>query len=204
MKKYFKVLGIALLATTMFSMTSCNDEQEVALSEDGITVTFDGNTWKAQTIDATTTTTAVIGSRRSFDFFATSNAALPKRAITQGGEVIDSALCTWPMIYVFGKASGTSSDDQMEVRYLENQEETYAFINPATEYYEFYNWQSKVGEDLEVRVTEYDGSALKISGTVKGNLFKLSSTNDYTTESKYLSVVFKNISVRDLDANVEE
>lgn len=199
MKKYFKVLGLALLAAGAFAFTSCTeDETEVVLSEKGITVTFGDYTWKAQYIDATTTKTAVIGSRRSFDFFATPNATIPHRDVTVGGEVVDSALCTFPMIYVFGNASGTDDEDQMEVRYLKDRNHAYAATNPTTGFYEFYEWEA--GDDLAITVTNFDQSTWTISGTVKGTLHETDSDRSRTGQTENLNVVFKEVHLVDLDA----
>ena len=199
MKKYFKVIGLALLAAGMFSFTACSpDDEEVIASEDGVTVSFGDYTWKAQFIDGMTArTTSGLTSRRSFAFYATPQSTIGTIPITVNGEQVGSAYATYPMIYVFGNTKGTEENDEMIINYLEKEENTYAFADEDGEY-DLYGWEN--GEDMTISVTNFDNSSFVISGTVNGTLYEISSDNTHTGNQKSLHVVFKNIAHEDMDA----
>ena len=198
MKKYFKVLGLALLAAGAFAFTSCTeDEAEVVLADDGVNVTFGDYTWTAKYIDGmTTVTTSGLTSRRSFAFYATPNSTIGYIPITVGGEEVGTAYATYPMVYVFGNAKGTDDQDELIINYLEKEENTFAFADGEGDY-DLYGWEN--GEDMEISVNNFDNSTMKISGKVEGTMYEINAEDEHTGNQKHLKVVYKNVALEEVE-----
>lgn len=202
MKKYFKVLGLALLATTIFSMTSCTDDEQVAISDDGVTVTFGDYTWSANYSEGATylVTSTEKRNKRYFSIFATPNNSIGTVPYVEGGE--EEGKLTFPMIWFMTEADeGNNYGSDVDVQYYEKAENTFALQDEDNEW-DFYGWEKggesdATGDDMKIAVTEFNSSTFVISGTVKGTLYEINSTQDHTGTSKKLSVVFKNITLQD-------
>ena len=204
MKKYFRFFGLALLAAGMFAFTACGDDDEskedVLVAVDGVTVTFGDYTWSANYFEgATTRQTSGLTSGRYFAIYATPNQSIGNIPIMKDGEQVGSAYCTYPMLYVMGEAKkGISSSDEMYIQYYEKDENTYAFEDEEDETWDLYGWEND--ENMKVSVTDWNSSTFVISGTVKGTLYEINDEGSHTGVTKDLSVVFKNITLEDLDA----
>lgn len=198
MKKYFKFLGLALLAAGMFTFTSCVDEETqntVNEAEDGITVTFGETTWKAKTFNAKTSReTSGLTSGRYFGIKATPAIAWQNIPMVDGeGTQHGVAEAAYPMLWVLGEASkGTSDNNETEVSYLESAENTYAFADEDDDW-DLYGWEPDSEDPVVVKVSDWNSSTLVISGTVNGTMYEINRDGDHTGESAELSVVFKNI-----------
>jgi len=198
MKKYFKLLGLALLATTMFSMTSCTDDEQVALSDDGITVSFGDYTWSAKYSEGATYLETEGLNKRFFAIYATPNSTIGYVPYVEDGD--EEGYITFPMLYFQTEASkGNNYGDDVYVQYYEKEENTYALQDDENNW-DFYGWEkgSDDDDDMKIVVTDFNSSNFVISGTVKGTLYEINSTQDHTGNMKNLSVVFKNIALEDL------
>ena len=197
MKKYFKVLGLALLATTMFSMTSCTDDEQVALSDDGVTVTFGNYTWSAKYSEGATYLVTDGLNKRFFAIYATPNDSIGYIPYVEDGD--DEGYLTFPMLYFQTEAQkGNNHGTDVYVQYYEKAENTYALQDGGE--WDFFGWEKGQGDDdnMTIAVTDFNSSNLVISGTVKGTLYEIDNTQTHTGEMKALSVVFKNIALEDL------
>ena len=197
MKKYFKVLGLALLATTMFSMTSCTDDEQVALSDDGVTVTFGNYTWSAKYSEGATYLVTEGLNKRFFAIYATPNDSIGYIPYVEDGD--EEGYLTFPMLYFQTEAQkGNNHGTDVYVQYYEKAENTYALQEDGE--WDFFGWEKGTGDDdnMTIAVTDFNSSNLVISGTVKGTLYEIDNTQTHTGEMKALSVVFKNIKLEDL------
>lgn len=197
MKKYFKVLGLALLATTMFSMTSCTDDEQVALSDDGVTVTFGNYTWSAKYSEGATYIVTDGLNKRFFAIYATPNDSIGYIPYVEDGD--EAGYLTFPMLYFQTEAQkGNNHGTDVYVQYYEKAENTYALQEDGE--WDFFGWEKGTGDDdnMTIAVTDFNSSNLVISGTVKGTLYEIDNTQTHTGEMKALSVVFKNIALEDL------
>lgn len=197
MKKYFKVLGLALLATTMFSMTSCTDDEQVALSDDGVTVTFGNYTWSAKYSEGATYIVTDGLNKRFFAIYATPNDSIGYIPYVEDGD--EAGYLTFPMLYFQTEAQkGNNHGTDVYVQYYEKAENTYALQEDGK--WDFFGWEKGTGDDdnMTIAVTDFNSSNLVISGTVKGTLYEIDNTQTHTGEMKALSVVFKNIALEDL------
>ena len=197
MKKYFKVLGLALLATTMFSMTSCTDDEQVALSDDGVTVTFGNYTWSAKYSEGATYLVTDGLNKRFFAIYATPNDSIGYIPYVEDGD--DEGYLTFPMLYFQTEAQkGDNHGTDVYVQYYEKAENTYALQDGGE--WDFFGWEKGTGDDdnMTIAVTDFNSSSFVISGTVKGTLYEIDNTQTHTGEMKALSVVFKNIALEDL------
>jgi hypothetical protein len=197
MKKYFKVLGLALLATTMFSMTSCTDDEQVALSDDGVTVTFGNYTWSAKYSEGATYLVTEGLNKRFFAIYATPNESIGYIPYVEDGD--EEGYLTFPMLYFQTEAQkGNNHGSDVYVQYYEKAENTYALQEDGE--WDFFGWEKGTGDDdnMTIAVTDFNSSNLVISGTVKGTLYEIDNTQTHTGEMKALSVVFKNIKLEDL------
>ncbi len=197
MKKYFKVLGLALLATTMFSMTSCTDDEQVALSDDGVTVTFGNYTWSAKYSEGATYLVTDGLNKRFFAIYATPNDSIGYIPYVEDGD--DEGYLTFPMLYFQTEAQkGNNHGTDVYVQYYEKAENTYALQDGGE--WDFFGWEKGTGDDdnMTIAVTDFNSSSFVISGTVKGTLYEIDNTQTHTGEMKALSVVFKNIALEDL------
>ena len=197
MKKYFKVLGLALLATTMFSMTSCTDDEQVALSDDGVTVTFGNYTWSAKYSEGATYLVTEGLNKRFFAIYATPNDSIGYIPYVEDGD--EEGYLTFPMLYFQTEAQkGNNHGTDVYVQYYEKAENTYALQEDGD--WDFFGWEKGTGDDdnMTITVTDFNSSNLVISGTVKGTLYEIDNTQTHTGEMKALSVVFKNIKLEDL------
>ena len=197
MKKYFKVLGLALLATTMFSMTSCTDDEQVALSDDGVTVTFGNYTWSAKYSEGATYIVTDGLNKRFFAIYATPNDSIGYIPYVEDGD--EEGYLTFPMLYFQTEAQkGNNHGTDVYVQYYEKAENTYALQEDGE--WDFFGWEKGTGDDdnMTIAVTDFNSSNLVISGTVKGTLYEIDNTQTHTGEMKALSVVFKNIALEDL------
>ena len=197
MKKYFKVLGLALLATTMFSMTSCTDDEQVALSDDGVTVTFGNYTWSAKYSEGATYLVTDGLNKRFFAIYATPNDSIGYIPYVEDGD--EEGYLTFPMLYFQTEAQkGNNHGTDVYVQYYEKAENTYALQDGGE--WDFFGWEKGTGDDdnMTIAVTDFNSSSFVISGTVKGTLYEIDNTQTHTGEMKALSVVFKNIALEDL------
>lgn len=197
MKKFFKVLGLALLATTVFSMTSCTDDEQVALSEDGVTVTFGGYSWTAKYSEGATYLETDGRNKQFFCIYATPNDSIGYMPYQESG--MEEGYLTFPMLYFQTEAQkGNNHGTDVYVQYYEKASNTYA-IQDANGW-DFFGWEKGTGDDdnMTIVVTDFNSSNFVISGTVKGTLYEIDSEKNHTGEMKSLSVVFKNIALEDL------
>ena len=195
MKKYFKVLGLALLAAGAFAFTSCTDDEQVAISEDGITVTFGGYTWKANYTEGYLIEETDGINKDFFSIYATPNDTITPQPC---GE--DSKYLTFPMLYFQTEADkGNNHGSEVFVQYYEKASNTFA-MQDEDNAWDFYGWEKGQEEEdnMNIVVTDYNSSTFVISGTVKGTLYEIDNTQSHTGEMKTLSVVFKNIALEDL------
>jgi hypothetical protein len=210
MKKYFKLLGLALLATSMFTFTACADDEEaksdVNEATDGITVTFGDYTWKAKYSEgATTIQQSGLTSGRFFAIYATPNQSIGAIPIEIQDSTVAYAYVTYPMVYAMGKTSGSSDGNDVYIQYYEKDENTHAFQD-EDEDWDLYGWEKGTGDDddVKVTVTDFNSNTFVISGTVTGTLYEINANHGHTGNAKELKVVFKNIALEDADADDEE
>jgi hypothetical protein len=207
MKKYFKFLGLALLATSMFGFTACEDDEntntEVAAAEEGVTVTFGNNTWTANYFEGATYLETDGRNKQFFAIYATPNNSIGTLPYQEGGE--EEGYITFPMLYFQTEADeGNNHGGDVYVQYYEKAENTYALQDGDGDW-DFYGWEKGSGDDdnMTIVVTDFNSSNFVISGTINGTLYEIRNDQTHTGEMKTLNVVFKNIALEDLDAEEE-
>ncbi len=184
MKKFFKVLSLALVATTLsLGFAACSDDEEDPTApKNQIIVTFGDQTWEANYISAEFVN----------DFIAIE--ATPKNSLIEY-EIKDSEgtpqgvqMVNFPMISIAVKNDeGTFSGDDVYVEYYNTDEDSYVLPDQDGEYF-LYGWQ---GSDARIEVSSLSKTAatIKVYATMK----QLNETGAETGAAKALTATFTNV-----------
>ena len=200
MKKYFKLLGLALLATSMFSLTACTDDEEskadVEAAEDGVTVRFGETSWKANAIVAKTSReTSGLTSKRYFSVKATNKADFRRIAMVVSGDTVGYDEAEYPMLWLMGDTKGESDYDDLDVNYLESPSNT-CVAGDQTDGYYLSGWECD--DQMNVTVTDFNSSTFVISATANGTMHEVNNNGMQTGETTTLKVTVKNVTLTEV------
>lgn len=186
MKKFFKVLSLAFVATTLsLGFAACSDDEEDPTApKNQVTVTFGDQTWNANYISA-----VIVD-----DFIAIE--ATPKSSLIEytledaEGNPQGVQMVNFPMISIaVENDEGTFSGDAVYAEYYNEEGDSYVLSDQDGEYFLF-GWQ---GSDVRIEVSNLSKTAatIKVYATMK----QLNETGVETGATKALTATFTNVTL---------